>query len=72
MLKKEIIMPVKNEAEMPVEQTPEERIKELESEVDAESKRCSNLESQYRELQEKYNRLFNLFANNIDFYLGNK
>lgn len=45
------------------------KVEELESDIKKMREERENIVKQYSELAKKYERLFNLYANNLDYYL---
>lgn len=48
------------------------RITELEEGINTKQKDFEQAVNEYKQLQSRYDRLFRLYANNLDFYLANK
>lgn len=55
-----------------VKQDFEAEVEDLKQEIEQLKKTNESLNKTIQEVTERYTKLFNLFANNIDFYLGNK
>ena len=48
------------------------KIEELEEGINTKQKDFEQMVNDYKQLQSRYDRLFLLYANNLDFYLANK
>ena len=48
------------------------KIAELEEGINTKQKDFEQMVNDYKQLQSRYDRLFLLYANNLDFYLANK
>ena len=48
------------------------KIAELEEGINTKQKDFEQMVNDYKQLQGRYDRLFLLYANNLDFYLANK
>ena len=46
------------------------KVEQLEADVKKEVEEKDNIIKQYNDLAKKYERLFNLYANNLDYYLN--
>lgn len=53
-------------------QEAKNRITELEEGINTKQKDFEQVVKEYKQLQSRYDRLFLLYANNLDFYLANK
>ena len=65
-------MPVKDTETNEVNVDLEERVKALQEENESLKKSMAQLQHDLNEQVARYGKLFGLFANNIDYYLGNK
>ncbi len=54
-----------------IEDNKNTEVDTLKAQLEAKEKQCAEYENAYKALDEKYNKLFNLFATTVDLYLGN-
>lgn len=52
-------------------QEAKNKISKLEEEISAKQKYEDQVVKEYKQLQSRYDRLFRLYANSLDFYLSN-
>lgn len=50
----------------------EEKIANLNTQLEEANKKLAQYESAYKDQIEKYNKLFGLFANNIEYFISQK
>ena len=53
-------------------QEAKNKISKLEEGINTKQKDVEQVVKEYKQLQSRYDRLFLLYANNLDFYLANK